>query len=362
MDQKTKHAETSAEGLAADVAHLYSLAHFEDLHYQEFSRQYKPPARLGPRAEVIEQGSSTERSSPAQVGAESTSPPAAIPSAPEGISASAESAVAAAPVTLQETSHKDWIEPENCQARTGILTSVAVVSVAGGVGKTTIAANLGRVLCSLGELVLLVDASGSGLLPFYFGAADLRFGLRTFWAQEANSLPMHVVGCENLTNDWLEGEVTPTMRTVQRAIFDLGPLSANTPPEVLGMCAAVLVPVLSDLNSILTVARIETAIKTMQAQGVSVPLPFYVSNKFDEHSAAEQQGRQLIARQVGDRLLSITIRRSSDVSKALADRMTVADHSPESDIAHDFQELALWLRNTAPIPQPVRSAGRWSER
>src|SRR6201999_3709656 len=47
---------------------------------------------------------------------------------------------------------------------------LAVYSLAGGVGRTTISANLGRVLCSMGERPLLVDASGSGLLPFYFGS------------------------------------------------------------------------------------------------------------------------------------------------------------------------------------------------
>ncbi len=363
MDQETKHAETPAEDLATDVARLYSLAHVEDLNYRVFSRPRRPGTHPGTHPEETDQGSAMERSaSLVQIEVESGSLSTVISPVSERIPARPESPPAAAPVVLQETSRNDWIEPENCSAKMGSLTSVAIVSVAGGVGKTTIAANLGRVLCSLGELVLLVDASGSGLLPFYFGAADLRFGLRTFWAPEANSLPMHVISSENVTHEWLDGDVRAAMHTVQRAIFDLGPVSTNMLPGVLEMCAAVVVPVLSDLNSILTVARIETAIKTMQDKGLCAPLPFYVSNKFDEYSAAEQEGRKLIARQVGDRLLPFTIRRSPDVAKAVADRMTVADHSPESDIAHDFQELALWLRNNAPIPRPVKAVGRWSER
>lgn len=363
MDQETTHGDTPAEDLATDVARLYSLANVKDLHYRVFSRQNRPGTHPALTSEVIDKESATERSeSVAQFGAESTIPSTVSPPAPERISASPESAAAGAPVVLQETSRDDWIELESCPANTGILTSVAILSVAGGVGKTTIAANLGRMLCSHGELVLLVDASGSGLLPFYFGAADLRFGLRTFWAPEANSLPMHVIGTENITHEWLEDDVRAAMRGVQRAIFDLGSLPADILPKVLEMCAAVVVPVLSDLNSILTIARIETAIKTIQAKGISAPVLFYISNKFDEHSPAEQQGRELIARQVGERLLPITIRRSPDVAKAIANRMTVADHSPESDIAHDFQKLALWLRNAAPIPQPVKAVGRWSER
>ena len=58
---------------------------------------------------------------------------------------------------------------------------VAVFSLAGGVGKTSLAATLGRALSSRGERVLLVDTAPYGLMPFYFGAHDQRPGaLRTF--------------------------------------------------------------------------------------------------------------------------------------------------------------------------------------
>lgn len=361
-DQGTKRADTPAEDLATDVAHLYSLAHMGDLPYRVFSRPHRPGMQPRPLSDVGGKGSAPEHSeSLAGAGAASTSPSTVISPAAEPVPARPESALTA-PLVLQETSHKGWIEQENCPEKTGVLTSVAIVSLAGGVGKTTITANLGRVLCSLGELVLLVEASTSGLLPFYFGASDLRPGLRTFWAPEANSLPMHVIGSECITDEWLDGDVRAAMRTVQRAIFDVGPGSLNILPEVLGTCAAVLVPVLSDLNSILTIPRIESSIEAMRSKGKCIPLPFYVSNKFDEQSPAEQQGRELIARQVGERLLPITIRRSPDVASAIAERMTVADHAPESDITHDFLELALWLRKAAPIPQPVKAVGRWSER
>jgi cellulose biosynthesis protein BcsQ len=344
MDQENQHAETP-EGLAADVARLYSVAQVEDLNYRVFPRRRRPGADAGTQESATEGSESPTASGPTNV----------IPIAPERIYASSESV--AAPVVLEEISGEDWIKPENCSARTGNSTSIAIFSLAGGVGKTTFAANLGRLLCSRGELVLLVDASGSGLLPFYYGATDLRFGIRTFLETEANSLPVRVISSENITNEWLEVDVRAAMGAVQRTIFDLGPLSLHVLPEVLGMCAAVVVPVLSDLNSILTIARIETGIKATQAKGIRAPRPYYVSNKFDEHSSAEQQGRELIARQVGERLLPITIRRSPDVAEAIADRMTVADHSADSDIAHDFLELALWLRKTFPIPQALSATG-----
>ena len=59
--------------------------------------------------------------------------------------------------------------------------AVAVFSLAGGVGKTSLVATLGRALSSRGERVLLVDTAPYGLMPFFFGAHDQRPGvLRTF--------------------------------------------------------------------------------------------------------------------------------------------------------------------------------------
>ena len=48
---------------------------------------------------------------------------------------------------------------------------MAVFSLAGGVGKTSLVATLGRALSARGERVLLVDTAAYGLLPFFFGAA-----------------------------------------------------------------------------------------------------------------------------------------------------------------------------------------------
>jgi cellulose biosynthesis protein BcsQ len=99
----------------------------------------------------------------------------------------------------------------------------------------------------------------------------------------------------------------------------------------------------------------------MQARGISAPSPFYIFNLFDENSSRDQQARELVARQCGDRLLPITICRSHQIADAIADRMTVADHAPEAEIALEYLQLAMWLRKVAPISQAIKAAGRWNE-
>jgi cellulose synthase operon protein YhjQ len=366
-DQHAQHgALPEREDLAKDVARLYSWAHVKGASYRAFSRQRKPEIRPRPLSELRETPlpSITEPSEPPDhAGAPSIESSNAAASAafkfpPTG----SETATAPPPVNPQASRRAALLEPNSSPGGKDRSVAIAVGSLAGGVGKTTITANLGRVLASLGERVLLVDASGSGLLPFYFGSSDLRPGLRTFCAPEPSCPQMDVIGSEDITREWLENDVKAAMQTAQRTVFDLGPGSAAILTEVLQMCAVLLVPLLTDLNSILTVSRIESFLSNMRAKEVDVPLPFYVSNKYDERSPRDRQGRELILRQVGDRLLPMTIRRSPDVAEAIGEGMTVADHSPESDIARDFLELALWLRKSAPIPKLAKSPGRWSER
>jgi cellulose biosynthesis protein BcsQ len=373
------------EDLANDVARLYSLAHVEDVPYYSFSRHRRTQSNVAQLTEVIENTSPAKAvDAPLHTTEQSAMPVATEVPHSEGSNAvpqiQSESSVVLPRTAIsveQEREHTAATQSSTAPTKEAcpvapfaletipggeVSTAMAVFSLAGGVGKTTITANLGRILCSLGEQVLLVDASGSGLLPFYFGATDLKPGLRTFMAPKAGYPPMHVVGTEEVTSQWLQNEVMPATRTVQRTIFDLGPASMALLPEILPRCAIMLVPLLSDLNSILTVSRIEKLVAGMQLRESNVPSPFYVFNKFDAQSPMDNQARNLVLRQCGDRLLPHTIRRSGDVSAAISERMTVADHCPDSDVTTDFFAVATWLQKVAPARSAVRSARRWSER
>jgi len=282
----------------------------------------------------------------------------------QAVEIAASVAPTAVPVTHQPTPQPAAVPPVEhafVAPKPGSKTAIAVISIAGGVGKTTIAANLGRILSARKEHVLMVDATWASLLPFYFGAEDMRRGLRTFHSPAPGIPPIRILGTEHITHEWLEESVKPAMKTVQRTIFDIGPASLNLLPEILPLCAAVLIPLVVDLNSIMSIPRVEAYAKSMEERGLDVPKPLYFLNKLDATSEREQQGRELIARQVGNRLLPITIRRSAAVTEAIVGRMTVADYAPESEVANDFSQLALWIQKAMPIALPVAHAGRWSE-
>ena len=129
--------------------------------------------------------------------------------------------------------------------------AVAVFSLAGGVGKTSLVATLGRALSSRGERVLLVDTAPYGLMPFFFGAHDQRPGvLRTFSPPgTSGDAPIQMVTLdpdpltpEAAAPEELSAEISKYSRGASRVIVDLATASGETTRRVLKMSPLVLVP------------------------------------------------------------------------------------------------------------------------
>jgi cellulose biosynthesis protein BcsQ len=371
--------------LANDVAMLFSWAKIQNAPYRDFTRQPKrspaPPIHTSERAKDQDiAGDSNNSHDSLSSSATAASPVTASanidicsPELRPGLASEQTALVErqASPSHDPGTSHSlrhDVPPPSKGGMRTtfqpdspGKLSPViGIYSVAGGVGKTTVSANLAKTLCSLGEQLLLVDASGRGLLPLYFGATELKAGPRKFAAPGVNAPFIQVIAGEKVTSEWLIGEVKPIMSGSQRTIFDLGPVCGSLLPTIFSMCTVVLIPLLPDLNSIVSVAAIDSFLNA-QSTGLKTPTVFYLFNRFDEQSMNDQQARELVARQCGNRLLPITLRYDWTLTEALHGGISAANHTPGSELSHDYLELALWVRRVAPLSSAGLLPGRWSE-
>jgi cellulose biosynthesis protein BcsQ len=389
--------------LAKDVARLYSWASVDDAPYRDFFRlrkqQNKPqveqkaqdkPEDTLQQIPTIEASASGE-SATVELGQLSPSKPTVPPLPP------AAPAISPTPVPSESSeaeSHRSRsrdpqyrepvIEPSYGILPASILAeerqtaeperhetlasgpsefrpAMAIYSLAGGVGKTTLCANLGRALYSITDRVLLVDASGSGLLPFYFGANNLRPGLHTFADPDVDRAPLRVCSAGDLTREWLNQEVRARMAAAYWTIFDLGSASMMLLPQILEMCAFVLIPLLPDLNSILSVSRIESMIESMRMRGAAVPSPFYLFNKFDPEDPIDEGARELVLRQCGGRLLPWSIGYDSEAARAIALRKTVIDHAPDSELAQATLKLAALLQQTVASNHATRTGRRWND-
>lgn len=248
---------------------------------------------------------------------------------------------------------------------------VAIFSLAGGVGKTSLVATLGRALSARGERVLLVDTAPFGLLPFFFGARDQRPGLlRTFSPPGASGdTPVQLVtidpeglGPENAAQEVLTGEIATYARGVSRVIVDLATASGATTRRVMRMAPLVLVPMVPDMNSVVSVSSIDSFFQHNGSSAGKPSLPYYVLNQFDPSLPLHLDIREVLREQLGDRLLPFVLRRAPAVSEALAEGMTVMDYAPNSTVAEDFGTLASWVKSqSAPASSTYRGV-RWSER
>jgi cellulose synthase operon protein YhjQ len=254
------------------------------------------------------------------------------------------------------------------ETRTPVL---AVFSLAGGVGKTSLVATVGRALSSMGEKVLLTDTTSHGLLPFYFGASELRHGtVRTFSPPSGSTdAPIYLVSYDvdhKTTDDeaqsLLAEEIISNGRGAHRILLDLTVGSSWIVRRMSRMSPTILVPVAPDMNSVISLQTVEKFFSGVN-DGDGRPLqPFYVLNQFDTSLPLHLDVREVMRRQLGDRLLPFVIRRAQSVSEALAEGMTVVDYAPDAPVSEDYLNLATWLRTVAaPATAGFRNV-RWSER
>jgi cellulose synthase operon protein YhjQ len=254
------------------------------------------------------------------------------------------------------------------ETRTPIL---AVFSLAGGVGKTSLVATVGRALSSMGEKVLLTDTTSHGLLPFYFGASELRHGtVRTFSPPSGSTdAPIYLVsydvdnaGSNEAAQDQLAEDIINNSRGTHRILLDLTQGSSWIVRRMFRLNPTILVPVAPDMNSVISLQTVEKFFHGIN-DGDGRPLqPFYVLNQFDTSLPLHLDVREVLRRQLGDRLLPFVIRRAPAVSEALAEGMTVVDYAPDAPVAEDYLNVATWLRTVAaPATAGFRNV-RWSER
>lgn len=254
------------------------------------------------------------------------------------------------------------------ETRTPVL---AVFSLAGGVGKTSLVATVGRALSSLGEKVLLTDTTSHGLLPFYFGASELRPDtVRTFSPPSGSTdAPIYLVshdveqkGSDEASQEELAEQILINSRGTHRILLDLTANSGWIVRRMARLSPTILVPLAPDMNSVISLQAIERYFHGI-ADGDGRPLqPYYVLNQFDTSLPLHLDVREVLRRQLGDRLLPFVIRRAPAVSEALAEGMTIVDYAPDAPVAEDYMNLATWLRDiAAPAAAGFRNV-RWSER
>ena len=248
---------------------------------------------------------------------------------------------------------------------------LAIYSVAGGVGKTSLAASLTRALAAQGERVLLVDTTERGVLPFYLGARELRPEVIRTFAPPSGSTdqPIHLVSYASDGAPQREAPVEDLAQRIKRdrtgfsrVVVDVASSATAVLAQLLSLGADVLVPVAPDMNSVISLPLLRRDVARSSAELKGHTEPTFLLTQFDSSQPLQLDIREVLQHQLGERLLPFAVRRSTAITEALAEGMTVVDYAPGEGIAKDFLQVASWVRTLAEPAREGLAQARWSER
>jgi cellulose synthase operon protein YhjQ len=237
---------------------------------------------------------------------------------------------------------------------------------AGGVGATTIAATLARVLHGPQTSVGVVDNSSHSLIPMHFGARGTRSGCSSFYFQKTGGAsPVHLITPKS-TPTLLERNSDPESEAWVKEGFDQiqgscdyllvdiwGGISLDLLTR-LSRNSVCLVPLVPDVSSTIRLRPILDTFEQISAQCNRRVEPYFLLTKFDESISLHADLRRWLGEQLKGRLLPFVIRRSDDAAAALAEGETVVDYAPASGMAADFQHLGEWVKTRFHAAESIR--------
>jgi len=244
---------------------------------------------------------------------------------------------------------------------------VSVIAAKGGVGKTTLTANLCIALAEAGRPVLAIDLDPQNALRFHLaedigateaGLVDAASGARS-WTQSMQRgrggvvlLPFGTIDDERQVA--FEGHLAAQPRFLADALasFQLPPdtvVFLDTPPgpsvylqQALRVSNLNVVTVLADAGSFATLPIVERMVDKYCRPRADFVASTCVVNQVDPSRRLNRDVLQQLRTDLGSRLLGV-VHQDQAVCEALASATTVRRYAPHCQAADDFARCAAGL-------------------
>ncbi len=272
------------------------------------------------------------------------------------------------------------------RSRTGRCTTIAVVSLAGGTGRSTIAANLAATLGQNGRAVVAADLDPQNALGLHFGLeGGESFGLFSanlapqevaLWLARFRSaaavLPFgpltgaQIAGLEAASArepQWLQKRLAAFVpNETEFLVLDTPARASPWLKQALTLADTVLVVLGPDAAGYATLPATEALLDEWVPGGQGRRRARYLVNKFDARRALDRDVLSSLRGVIPERTFARAIHADEVVSESLARRRLVVREGPESQVVAELSALAEWVEVTAAemrkaSPLPLVSVG-----
>ncbi|HWU68797.1 MAG TPA: cellulose biosynthesis protein BcsQ [Stenotrophobium sp.] len=255
------------------------------------------------------------------------------------------------------------------------MLKIALVSTSGGVGRTTLTANLATALAQRGSPVLALDLDPQNLLALHLGmppgrgeglAASVLAGQAWQESGQRNSDGVRFLPYGQLDrahefrfmqkladagDGWLRtrlGELGLPAETI--TLIDTPRLPSIHAQQALAAADLVLGILNAEISTYASLRALLDSTAAMRDRC------YFVLNQVDATRALQNDIMTVLRNDLGAALSGQVIHRDVAVAEATASNSAVTVHAPHSQAAHDFQGQAGWLLSL------VRSDGAWRNR
>ncbi len=238
---------------------------------------------------------------------------------------------------------------------------IAIVSLAPGTGRTTLAANLAEALVQAGRRCVAIDLDPAGALGSHFGVEEAgeigivgplprpaplrvlrqRYGLA--FVPFGRCSRDQLARLEDLVAAspcWLDERIAPCDSEWDTVVLDTPSRACPWLVQALAVATRVLVVLAPDGESCATVPDVESLVSQVRPESPAAAR--YVMNRYDARRAAHRELLHALRGALGNRVAPSPIHFDGRVQLAHSHRRCVLEEAPDSQVVVDMQALAEW--------------------